>query len=230
MAKFLPGPTVATISGSIGGTTYSRNRYGAYMRFRAKPVVSTTGFAVAAKARMTAATQSWQGLTEAQRLAWNAFAANNPVPGALGMSQQLTGHVAFVGNFCRADLIQAATLTDPPVTPAPLPLTALNLTCDIGAGNIEAAYTASPTGAAELLWLQACIIPNASIKWVENRYRFIGVSGAAEASPYDMETQLTARIGVPSVGQYLHVKAHVVNNTTFLLSAPLTNSVICTTT
>ena len=40
--KFTPGPTVASLSGSVGGQTYSRNRGGAYIRNRAIPITSTT--------------------------------------------------------------------------------------------------------------------------------------------------------------------------------------------
>jgi hypothetical protein len=35
MAKVLLGPTIAEARGQIGGTVYSRNRYGAYIRHRA---------------------------------------------------------------------------------------------------------------------------------------------------------------------------------------------------
>ena len=230
MAKFLPGPTVAEVRGSIGGTVYSRNRYGAYMRNRAKPVVSTTEFATSAKARMSAATQAWSGLTDTQRASWNNFAASNPVPGSLGIPVVLTGHAAFVGSYCRAVFASLTPLDVAPIVHAPEPLTTLSLTGDVGAGDVTAVFTATPLGATDRLWLQVCVTQSVGINYVQNLLKLCVPAAAATASPYVFDTELTARIGLPSVGEKLTVLASVFNNASMLLSAPLRASVVITTT
>lgn len=226
MAKFTPGPTVAEVRGSIGGTVYSRNRYGAYMRFRAKPTVSTTAHALAAKARMTQMTQAWQNLTAAQRLSWNQWANATPIVGALGESQQLTGHAAFVGVNCRLDCLAAAPITAPPITPAPAPLGSLGMTPDKTAGTCFLAYTPTPIGAAERLWITATQQPSAGKTWVENLLKGLIYSGLAEVSPFDAITGIEGRIGALVIGQTLHIKCFVIDNATGLLSAPLRQTAV----
>lgn len=218
MAKFTPGPAIAEARGSVGGTCFSRNRYGAYMRFRAKPVVSTTSYALAAKARLAAGTTAWQALTDAQRNAWTEWAAQNPSVGSLGEQQILTGHVAYVGTYCRALIAGGAPLTQPPITPAPAPLTSLVLTADIGIGGFTIAFAAAPTGAAEKLYVRGCTLSSGGVNYVENYWRFIVTSGLAEATPFDIETAWNARLGTPQVGQTCHVSAAVLENDTFQLS------------
>lgn len=230
MAKFSPGPAVAEIRGSIGGTTFSRSRYGAYMRMRAKPVVSHSIYATYAKARMTAATQAWQGLTASQKASWNHWALSNPITGSLGEPQILTGHVAFVGLYVRALIATLTPLTVPPIVPAPSPLTSLTLTCDIGAGAVSAVFTPTPTGANDFLWIRACITDSLGIDYIQNLLKFIGVSGVAEGSPYDFETALGGRIGLPVVGQTLTALVSIFSTTSMQLSAPLRASALCIST
>lgn len=230
MAKFLPGPVVSEVRGSVGGTTFTRNRFGPVMRQRVKPVVSTTEYALAAKARMTTETQAWQGLTAAQKLAWNEYAAGNPIVGSLGEQQIGTGHIAFVGINTRIAMVGTGALLVPPVGTPPAPLSGLTLTADIGAGNVEVAYTPTPTGATERLWIRACVVSSSGINYVSNLLRWIITSGGAEASPYDFELSLVARIGTPQVGQTMHVRVSVFDTATGLLSPPLSDRVVVTTT
>lgn len=221
MAKFLPGPTVAEVRGSIGGTVYSRNRYGAYMRWRAKPTVSVTDEALAAKARFTQMTQAWQGLTAAQRLSWNQWANATPVSGALGEQQILTGHVAYVGINCRLDCLAVAPITAPPITPAPVPLGSLGITPNATLGTCNLAFTPTPLGAAERIWILATQQPSAGKTWVENLFKGLIYSGLAEPSPFDAIVGIEGRIGALVVNQTLHLKCFVIDNATGLLSAPL---------
>lgn len=226
MAKFTPGPTVAAVSGSIGGTVYSRNRYGAYMRFRAVPITSTTSWAMNAKARFAAASQAWQAESDADREAWNQFAIGNPVTDALGFQQELTGHAAYVGSYARLTLIGSTPLSVPPVEAPPASLLTMSITADLGVGGMEITYTATPTGAADYLWIDGAIVNSAGVEYVENLYRYVGVSGAAEASPFDYETLFIARLGTPQVDQTVHLRVGVIDSVTGLVSAKLTDSAV----
>lgn len=228
--KGTPGPLAGELRGSMGCIVATRNRYGAYFRVRVKPTVSTTEYATEAKARLATCTSNWHDLTAAQKLAWNEYAQGNPVVGSLGEQQILTGHVAYVGIGVRRMMAGSAALVVPPIIPPPDPLTALSVTADIGAGNVELVYTATPTPADEVLWIEACLVNSSGINYVENLMRFIGFSGAAEASPYDIEAAVTARIGAPQVGQTMHVRVRMFNFLSGLVSVPLRARVIVTTT
>lgn len=230
MAKFIPGPTVSEVRGKVGGVVYTRNRYGAIMRTFVKPTVSTTEYATNAKARLSAATQAWQGLSASEKLSWGEYAAGNPVMGALGEQQILTGHVAYVGIRTRMALAGVALLTDPPVGTPPMPLTSLTLTADIGIGDVEVAFTATPLGATEQLWLKACAVSSSGINYVENLFRYIGTTPGAQASPWVFSALLEARIGTLQVGMTVHVQCAVFDNATGLLSAPLRDKAVVVST
>lgn len=98
IVKFL-SESMTTASGSVGGTTYSRNRYGMYRRSRATPVNPNTANQVLVRAAMTGLVNAWTSvLTGAQRDVWNDYAANVPVTDALGQSINLTGQNWYIGN------------------------------------------------------------------------------------------------------------------------------------
>lgn len=221
MAKFTPGPTVAAVSGSIGGTTYSRNRYGAYMRFRAIPVKSTTEWALAAKARLASTAATFQALTLAQRLAWEHYAATNPIIDRLGNSQTLSGSAAYIGLNCRLASIGGTPIIEPPITTAPAALLSLSQTADIGAGTFHLTYTASPLGAGCKLFIQSAIRNSAGVNYVANLLRLVGVSAAAQASPFTHETLVSDRLGLPVAGQTITSLVSVVDTASGLLSRPL---------
>ena len=230
MAKFTPGPMVAAVSGAIGGTVFSRNRGGAYTRNRAVPITSTTSFALAAKARFAAESEFWQTLTVAQRASWEAFALQRPIVDTLGFSRHLTGHQTWVGINSRRASLGDARLLVPPITSASPALTSLVLAADIGLGNVDLTYTVTPLAAADELYIRAAVTNSAGINYIQNLLRLVGSSAAAQASPFDIETLVTDRLGTLTVGQTLHVEVSVYDNLTGLLSLPIRDSAVVVTT
>lgn len=221
MAKFLPGPSVGAVSGSIGGTVFSRNRYGAYTRNRAMVTRQTSNAAMNAKARLANISAAWRDETAATKLAWQTWALNNPITDALGQKQTLTGHAAYVGLNTRLHLAGQTLLTVPPIVAAPAPLTALTATWDIGAGDFELVFTPTPIGAAERLWISAAVVNSAGINYVENLMKFIKVSAAAQATDYDISADLALRFGTLTVGQKCVVDVCVLDEDTGLISTPM---------
>jgi len=219
MAIITPGPTVAAVSGSIGGTVFSRNRGGAYIRNRAVPTSSSSLAAVAAKGRLAAASQAWQALTEDQRLAWAAYSSQTPATNALGAKITLSGHQMYVRIHSRLDLSGTPPITDPPVAEPSAALLTLSLSLNIGAGDFTATFTATPLGATEHLWLKAAVIQSPGIKYINNLLKLLEVPAAATSSPYDFQEDLTDRFGTLQVGLNVAVEAYVFDNATGLLSA-----------
>jgi hypothetical protein len=103
VAIFNPGPIVAEVRGSIGGTTFSRNRGGTYARFRASPIQPGSSSQALAKGTLTGLVAWWKGvLTTAQREAWNVFAEQNPVQNRVGQSVNIGG----LGWFNRVNAVR----------------------------------------------------------------------------------------------------------------------------
>lgn len=230
MAKFTSGPMVAAISGSISGTTFAHNRGGPYARKRAIPITSTTSFALDAKARLSNASQDWQGLTNLQRAAWLSWALQNPVTDTLGFSRHLTGAQAYISLNTRLANIAAPRLLDPPVVPAPDGLLTLTQDGDIGIGDVDIVFTATPLGATEKLYIQCAVTNSQGINNVNSLLRLVGFSPAAQGTPFDNQSIIEARLGTLIVGQKLHLRCSVMDNVTGLLSLPLVDSVVITTT
>lgn len=221
---FTPGLAVSQLSGSVGGTTASRNRYGQYFRNRAIPITSTTPEAMNAKARFGNISADWAGLTDAQREAWRQWAQTNPVINALGQPQILAGNAAYIQLNTILDFTGDTAISDPPIADPPESLTSLTLAADIGLGNVDVTYAPTPLGAAEKLLVWAAVVDSAGRRFVENLYKLCFVSAAAAASPQDIETEVTARFGTLSVGQVLFVKAQVLDTATGLRSLPRVDS------
>jgi hypothetical protein len=85
------------VSGSIGKTTYARNRAGAYQRRRTKPVNPNSTLQLETRAAFAAAINTWtDDLTPLQRSSWATYAAGVDWLNAAGQAMSLTGQNAFV--------------------------------------------------------------------------------------------------------------------------------------
>lgn len=90
------GNGVADGRGSIGGTTFSRNRYGSYARTRIVPVNPSTDRQRASRSAFRSAALAWKALTDAQRQSWVTYANNTPIIDRLGASVPLAPMQAFM--------------------------------------------------------------------------------------------------------------------------------------
>lgn len=221
MALIKLGPMVGQASGSIGATVFSHNAGGSYTRQRSIPTVSTTAPALAAKARLGGQSTAWKALTDAERLTWKQWAAANPSLNRLGDSRILPANAAYIGLASRMDLIGETPAVAPPVIPAPQPLLTLTGTWDIGIGDFEIAFTPTPLGATEKLFIRATVQNSDSINYVNNLLRYVGVSAAAQATDYDAQAQIEAVFGTLLVGQIVTMFVHVVSDANGQLSPPL---------
>ena len=112
---------VGAYSGKIGGTVYAHNRYGSYARTWKKPVDPSSALQVAARARLTAASEAWRGLSDAVRLGWEQYADATPMTNRLGETIYLSGQAMFAR--CQAFGAQLAvyTISGFPGTPGQAP-------------------------------------------------------------------------------------------------------------
>lgn len=100
MALIKYGGGIVQMSGSIAGNTHARNRFGNYMRARTKPVNPNTARQVTARARLALLAEDWREvLSDAQRIAWNTYAAGVSWLNGLGEVVHLTGF----NMFCRTN-------------------------------------------------------------------------------------------------------------------------------
>lgn len=200
---------IASGSGSIGGCTYSRNRYGQYIRRRAMPVNPGSVFAVAMTTFFTQLVTQWTTiLSAAQRAAWDTWALNTPQTDALGNSITWTGQNAYIsmntfrlqGGMTRVDaapIIYAGTVLSPvnalsaSFATQQVSVTFTNSDQWAGAvGGILSVYTARPQ--------------NASRTFFKGPYRLASVIPGAVMPP--VSPQLVPVAFPIAVGQRLFVR------------------------
>jgi hypothetical protein len=210
--KFLDSPR----SGSYQGLTASRNRFGQYMRTRAIPVNPNSTAQSQARARLSQMAEVWDTLTDVARAGWSSLGQSMTRTDSLGQGYSLTGLQAYVsvnslnlaaGN-ARVDAAPALT------TPAALTTTTITLTN----AAFSIAYTTTPLGAGARLFAYASPQRSAGRSF-ESDYRLIAVSAAAAASPANIFTAYSARLGTPVTGNKIFIRLEVYQGG--FISAPL---------
>jgi len=95
--KFTPGAMVGDLSGSIGSTTASHNKYGSYFRSKVIPVNPNSTRQQAVRTFFATLVSAWNDtLTTAQRNAWNLWATNTTIQGKDGNPINITGQNAYI--------------------------------------------------------------------------------------------------------------------------------------
>lgn len=95
MALVKLGALAQDVRGSLGGTVFSRNTYGAYARQKVSPVQPVTDHNGRSRSIFGSISQRWSMvLTAAQRAGWEAFAATHTFVNIFGDQIRLAG-IAF---------------------------------------------------------------------------------------------------------------------------------------
>lgn len=99
LVKF--GAGITQISGSIGGTVFSRNRFGNIVRPRTKPVNPRSVRQESARAVVSYLAEYWHNdLNVTERGLWDVYAAAVAMTNRLGETMHLTGFNQFMRTNC----------------------------------------------------------------------------------------------------------------------------------
>ena len=96
MARVKFSPIVTNISGSVGGVTFQRNKFGHTMRQKPLPTFTPSVSQLAVRTHMATVQRAWQALTDAQRTQWNRFLDFSGQTIKHDKSVLLTGHTLFL--------------------------------------------------------------------------------------------------------------------------------------
>jgi hypothetical protein len=224
MAKILFGPVVADARKKIGGTVFSKSKFGAYVRKKVSPVQPRTSAQRAVRANFTANAKAWSGtLTAAQRLTFTNLAATLTKKDRFGNAQTLTG--AQLYNSISRNL---HTIGIAPLSTAPSNMSVSDL------GGASLAETPSPASPAtppgitlsttntgltgEYLVVSAAAPLPAGRAFVgKGKYRIIQTETPAASSPFlveplDITAKYEAKFGATAAGQTIHVLAYNINS------------------
>lgn len=180
-------------SGSIGGTVWSRNRFGAYIRNRSVPVNPNTDRQVAVRNAVRALTIAWeQTLTQVQRDAWDTYASNVIWTNKLGQAVNLTG----LNHYIRSNTVRvmnaiaavdaAPTIFNLATAELELAVTASEATQDL---TIDGDGGADWVGEADAWQFFYMGLPqNSNIKFFGGPYRLLTATPGAGPPPFPVVT------------------------------------------
>lgn len=219
MAKVRYGPLAGAISGSQGNTTWSRNRYGAYLRIRAIPTKRVTPYTTEIRGRLAALSQEYQTLTDAQKAAWATWADGNPIVDRLGDSQVLQASDCFIQLNMRIDALAGPHILVPPIASPPAALEGLSVAASAAADSVTLTWTSGAIGADESVAAWVAVLTSAGRSYYKNLLKLVNYSGLAQTSPLNIGASVVTRFGDVLEGQKIFVHAFVYSQSTGLSSA-----------
>src|SRR5438093_2554118 len=181
-------------SGSQGSRTFSHNKGGAYTRNRRIPVNPTTVAQGEVRNQLAASSANWANLTDAQRSAWAAYAATNPVIDRLGSSITISGQSMYVALNVRLQQMGQAVITDPPIDTGP-PTAFTSFSVAMAAPNTATVtFTpALPAGGMLALWMT--LPDDAGRDPNFNQARLVAFSAPDDTSPAVLTTRISGATG-----------------------------------
>lgn len=227
MALIKFGAFVTDIRNKVGGTVFSKNAAGAYVKNKVTPLNPATARLSNVHTRMALLSQAWRGLTAAQRTSWNDAASSFPYTNQFGDTYYLSGlslHNAL--NLALLNINESA-LTEPP-TPATVEgVYTATLTAAKGTPAMSLAFTQDPVPADTAYVLYATPGISPGVSFYKGRFRYISFLDAAATSPADILADYTAKFGaVPAAGQKVAVNVVPMNKVTGQLGVGLTAEAI----
>lgn len=181
-----------SMSGSVGGTTYSRNKSGMYMRARSVPVQPDSAAQLQVRSALTALVTAWkETLTAAQRAAWELYAQNVPVTNPLGDQVNNSGQNWYIGaNTPRLQAIAKLAFTGARVDAGPTTFDRGSFTTPATAYVQATGYQmtfdntdawANEDGAVMLIYQGAP--QDSSVNFFKGPYRLIGIIEGDSVTP-----------------------------------------------
>jgi hypothetical protein len=223
-------------SGSLGGTVFSHNRGGRYVRNRSTPTNPNSTGQQNVRANLSQAVAAWKNsLTATNRSSWDTYAANTPVLNKLGDLVNLTGQQMWIRTATAAYQIGL----DPVTLFASAPTTfdlgdtgTLTFTSILDSNLFNVGVANTPDWAADddaRLIAFAGVQASATIFFYKAPFRFINAAPGDSGTPvttvqYDLED------GYPSVsltvGNVLFIRLTVLQSDGRLSNGTILRQVI----
>lgn len=210
MAKIRPGGLVGQIRGSIGGDTFSQNRYGPYIRNRSIPTIVRSIYTDRVRGAFTLCSQLWQSLPLNWQLEWKTWAQNNPITDRFGEQQVLSGNTAFIKLNTRLLILGRPISPRPPGKTAPPPLESVGLT-EITEDYIKVSISPDPPPENTILVIDGYVSDTPGLNYVENRFRMLHYFTKDTAGPIDVKPWLEARFGQLPSDCIVYLRMRLVN-------------------
>lgn len=214
MAIIRYGAMITDLRGKLGGHFFSSGQGGAVMSTNGQRIGKTQSYKKLwgyIKRNAQANTQTWQELTDAQRAAWAAEAANWPTINRVGDTAQLRGYSLFLKVNGILNTIGVASLS------IPAPKTSVSMVSGVTINTLSATvFRITPTltlSADEVCVVCATRSMSSARVPSPKDFRIITWIPDTAILPADIFSSYEDIFGAPLVNGYVNVKCYVVNKT-----------------
>jgi len=227
MSKILFSAVVGDARGKTGGVVFSKSRFGAITRRKVSPVQPRTSYQTGVRSLFTLLSKNWSSvLTQAQRNAWIALAANNPQTNVFGNTYIMTGLQMYQLVNRNLQTIGVTLLADPPTDLSVGSPGSITLASSAGPPITLTATPDTDPGADDVPVYFAVAPVNAGRIFTHNRERYIGQDAAATAGPFDVAADYAAKYGALVAGQNVTVGVKYISNATGGASLLATSQIV----
>jgi hypothetical protein len=214
MAKALLSALIDELVGKMGNAVFQRGKAGLTVRKRVIPFNPKSTAQTAARARITTFSKAWSGLTDAQRIAWDAAAGGGSwgLTDTLGNSFNPSGEQLYVGLNCSLSQIGESAITSPPSHATFSSLSLGTITAAAGTPTLTIAYGGTLGGSETFVVYATPQLSPGIMSPSESLFREIDSYNSA--SPVNALSAYTAKFGTLVAGQKVHIRLEVVNQNT----------------
>ncbi len=166
------GMFAVQLSGSVGGTTAAKNRYGTYFKKKSHPINRKTSSQSAVRTFFSTLTKGWKNLTAPQRASWTMAVENFKKANSLAESIVLTGHQLYISLNRNLQSIGEALITSAPAVTTVTPVASETITAAAGAATMSMAFSpVIPVGQKMLLFGTRPLSAGKKSNSQENQFR-----------------------------------------------------------
>lgn len=202
MARVKLSPLLTDISGSIGGMTIQRNKFGMTLRRKPLPIRSATTAQLNVRVLMVTIQKAWQNLTDAQRLQWNRFLDFSGQTINRDRSVKLSGHALYIKYQLYRLLSGYSLLTT--LTYVPMPAVPLIDEITLAGGVFELEF-ATAVDYSDYFFIFSITTPRGENRAFSRRgLRYMKVTRADTAFFEIQDPYITAFGILPAVPHFIH--------------------------
>ena len=203
MAKF--SSILGQVSGSQAGITFSRNKWGQYIRRRAIPVNPNTPDQTAARNLLVALATRWKTLSASQQLGWSTLGDQITREDSLGQPYTLSGIQAYIMVNATRDALGLAVIDDAPPMETVWDPGTVTVAADSVAQTVTITFTGT-SGLTDRLNVFATDGRSAGVNFFSSGLFRLISSTTNPTSPLDISAAYLAKFGALIAGEKVAVR------------------------
>lgn len=224
MALIKFGLVITDGRGKIGGHVLTKGRSGNVIRTKVTPVNPNTTRQSSVRGVLTAFSQGWKALTQAQRDAWNAAVSNFTRTNIFGDTVLPTGKNLFTSLNTNLSKVAYSTITAPPLPLAVVDPEVSSAVVTVTGSVMEIDFAGA--SANQKMFIQASPPVSPGITNISSKMSLIAVEAQTTPGTLDIWADYVAVYGVPPAGQKIFFKVAAVRDTTGQSTTPAVLSAI----